>query len=881
MKPNKLIICGWGPYKDQVEVDFDAFHGIFLITGSTGAGKTTIFDAITYALYGSLSGETRDKERNSVRSDFAAPEVPTFVELSMEHNGAKYHIKRNPEYLRPSKRGNTFTKEKENALLTMPDGKIIEGVKDVNAKIEEILTLDYSQFKQISMIAQGEFTRLLTAKPSDKTKIFREIFGTGIYERFTQNLSAKVRVPEKALQEVRQRLDEDIRLLKEELRGVDLSEELKHSFEEMIGAPHLNYDKILEVIEQMIAETKEFGRKTKTGYDKLDQAIEKKNGTLIQVEENNKKVVNFQRAEEERRTLEELKDSFAKKQSVYQKALNAALIEGVATRGRFVDGKVKEFTKQEEQLLLSMEENERKRKELFETYSKRDVVSEAIEILALLEQEEEALHVLQRENKNLSERFKDAQEVFVREENKSKLKKDAYEEALRNQRRAAIGIAASMLVPGEPCPVCGSLEHPNPAKVDEGILSEEEMETLKLEMEAQERVVSEKHNEALTLKVKVEEMAKNLNEKETLTKEKRDNLSKITDLVLKEILQKGAKKAADYVKTVVEQYQRLETIFGEQEERKKSLALEIQNAKKELEEAKLEWKKALAEHGFESTQDYLDSAKTASERKELETSIENYNRKVAANKELLQHMKENLTSFEIVDTTPLKEEISDLRIQKTNMLSENKLWEKCYGQLHRTKVLMQEKGKEMDKHRAEYGYLKELENIATGNNPKKLVFEQYVLAGYFEEILNAANHRFAKMSSGRYRMQRIQEVGDGRTKDNLEIEVMDFYTGKARSIRTLSGGESFKASLSLALGLSDVIQAMNGGVKVDTLFIDEGFGSLDKESLDAACETLGTLVEKDRLIGIISHVQELRDRMGQQIIVEKTGSGSIVKTVVN
>ena len=208
-------------------------------------------------------------------------------------------------------------------------------------------------------------------------------------------------------------------------------------------------------------------------------------------------------------------------------------------------------------------------------------------------------------------------------------------------------------------------------------------------------------------------------------------------------------------------------------------------------------------------------------------------------------------------------------------------WEQFYSELTRTKRLFGEKLEKIEEQSKEYGRIKELENIASGNNAKKLVFEQYVLAGYFEQILRAANVRFRKMTLGRYEMHRSKEVGDGRVKDNLEIEVMDFYTGKLRSVRTLSGGESFKASLSLALGLSDVIQAMHGGIKVDTLFIDEGFGALDSESLDQACATLMSLVETERLIGIISHVQELRERIDKQIVIDKTGSGSTLKLVVN
>jgi len=199
----------------------------------------------------------------------------------------------------------------------------------------------------------------------------------------------------------------------------------------------------------------------------------------------------------------------------------------------------------------------------------------------------------------------------------------------------------------------------------------------------------------------------------------------------------------------------------------------------------------------------------------------------------------------------------------------------------KTKRMMGEKLQGMEEASREYGYVKDLENMASGNNARRLVFEQYVLATYFEEILRAANLRFLKMTGGRYEMSRVGEVGDGRVKDNLEIQVLDYYTGKYRSVRTLSGGESFKASLSLALGMSDVIQAMNGGIRVDTLFVDEGFGALDEESLDQACNTLMSLAEKNCLIGVISHVPELRNRIDKQLVIEKTSSGSRVRNVIN
>ena len=234
---------------------------------------------------------------------------------------------------------------------------------------------------------------------------------------------------------------------------------------------------------------------------------------------------------------------------------------------------------------------------------------------------------------------------------------------------------------------------------------------------------------------------------------------------------------------------------------------------------------------------------------------------------------------EPVDLTGRTEMREHFRQTGDTILKEQKLWERQLSEVDKTILRMGEKRSVIQKESQEYGFIKDLENMASGNNPKRLVFEQYVLAGYFEEILRAANLRFAKMSGGRYEMSRVEQVGDGRVKDNLEIQVMDYYTGTNRSVRTLSGGESFKASLALALGMSYVIQAMNGGIRVDTLFVDEGFGALDSESLDQACDTLMSLAEKKQLIGIISHVPELRERIESQLVIEKTGSGSrIVQT---
>jgi len=291
------------------------------------------------------------------------------------------------------------------------------------------------------------------------------------------------------------------------------------------------------------------------------------------------------------------------------------------------------------------------------------------------------------------------------------------------------------------------------------------------------------------------------------------------------------------------------------------------------------FKDALTLHGFRSKVVYEESKRSAEDRQRLEKEIKVFRNREAANEELYQHLKLSVKSTEPEDPLPLQESLAFAKKERARALEEQKRWDRNVSEVSKTIQMMRQRKEKMEAKQQEYGYVKDLENMAAGNNPAKLVFEQYVLAGYFEEILRAANLRLRRMSAGRFEMFRVGQVGDGRVKDNLEIQVMDYYTGKLRSVRTLSGGESFKASLSLALGLSDVIQAMSGGITVDTLFIDEGFGALDSESLDQACETLLGLAQKNRLIGIISHVPELRERIEKQLVIEKTPAGSSVRTI--
>lgn len=784
MKPKHLTLCGWGPYKSIEQVDFSAFEGkgIFLITGATGAGKTTIFDAITYALYGALSGTERDKERSSVRSDFADAATPTYVELLMEHGGEEYRIRRNPEYLRPKKRGGTengYTREKENAVLYYPQGKVLEGVKEVNAALKELLVLDYQQFKKISMIAQGEFARLLVAPPKEKTQIFREIFDTGIYERFTQELGTRARASYGKVAELKSKLEEDIRLLAVDLEKTDWSQELKSDFLELTGAENRNYDGITRSLELLAEEAVRRAEECQKAFAKLDRQGAKLSAELAAAEEENKRIRQFLQVCGERERLAEEAPLWEEKQMLCTRAMNAGWVESA-------EEKAGQLVRQ-----LAGVRNDREK-------------------------------VLHRQIEETKLRLKEGQKAYLSQEKPCQAAKGAYEAAEHRRRLDAIGIAAEALEEGKPCPVCGSLHHPHPAAGDSGErMTEAKLKALK-SREAEE------------------------------------------DIKLSRLLED----------TVAEKT-RLDGLL----ERERQMREQEEQLTGEWQEAEAAFEAVLAQYGFQDRTAYEEAKLPRQRRDALQRELEEYKNKRAANEELYRHLKENIKSTEPVDLTEQKEKLQEVLGEREAVLKNQKRWEKGRDDVKRTVRLMKEKLSLIGEESREYGFVKDLENMAAGNNSKRLVFEQYVLAGYFEEILRAANLRFAKMTGGRYEMSRVPQVGDGRVKDNLEIQVMDYYTGKTRSVRTLSGGESFKASLALALGMSDVIQAMNGGIRVDTLFVDEGFGALDEESLDQACDTLMGLVEKNHMIGIISHVPELRERIGQQLVIERTGGGSRIRSI--
>lgn len=753
MKPVMLVLSGWGPYKGVEQADFGLMQqGLFLISGPTGAGKTTIFDGITFALYGEVSGSIREKD--SLRSDFAAPSTPTFVRLTFTHRGKLYRVTRNPKYDRPKLKGEGFTTELEGGELYEEELLLASGSTQVTEKVEELLGLDYRQFRQISMIAQGEFQQLLVSSSKERTQIFRDIFQTRIYDTVTALLTARVKALNVRIDEVKHRADEitgTFRIAAEE-------------WEELKGKKNRNYRKILEFIEAENGRLKERERELTKQLVGLDQEYKDKVRVIEELRSGNAAVKKY---ENDKKTLERLE-----------------------TERDSLKGQKKELGKAYGRLPVRKERLEEKKAGLRE-----------------LEERKSRLLAWQSANRQLAAK----QKIYLKLDEEAKEKKAIYEYQDDCFRKAAAGVLARELAPGVPCPVCGSLSHPDPAKMEGTVPDEKQIRRLKTEYEAAWQKASEAQNQAAVLVGTVKNMEQGLEE---------------TDL--SDGGQEAYKKIENCLKS-------LEAELKAEEENIRACEKEYQDCTVKLEKQKAACAQLKASICIPKQEQWMDL-----NRYESELSVCEKARKETAGE------KERVGAAYTMN----RQSYGTLR-----------------GHLE-----------DQEKLETEYLVIRELERAAGGYNGKNLVFEQYVLSVYFDDILRAANRRLLAMTGERYELHRLERTKDRRSRESMEMEVLDQYTGKRRSVKSLSGGEAFKAALALALGTSDVIQSYAGGIQVEALFVDEGFGSLDAESLDQAVAILTSLSSGSRMVGIISHVDELKEQIGSHILVEKSNQGSRIMT---
>jgi exonuclease SbcC len=859
LRPLKLKISAWGPYPGEVCIDFEAVseHGLFLITGATGAGKTTIFDALTYALYGMLSGDLRD--RSTVRSDFAPADTPTFVELTAVHAGRTYVIRRNPYYLRPRKRRRAdaekteYTPEREDAVMTFEDGSVLQGSREVSEKVGQLL--------QLSMLAQGRFTELITAPASQKTEIFREIFDTEYCDRFAGILKERALKLERELQTVRDTIAGDLHTLEEAEAGrepdsvsaADVRGRWKAAAAELgkeaAEAEALRKEKDTEYL----AANAEF-----TAADTLKKSLDA-----------------AARARDQVQALEAMADRFRAKEDRLAEASKAADLQPLFL--------AMEQASENLQLVCSRrkaaEENLRRTGEALEkgrsVYGQRTQIDSCFDLQETLRGKRQQLEEAAKNRKGLEAALGAAQEKYMAAERAEKCARDRYETADKAYRDAVIGIAARMVQPGRPCPVCGSLEHPDVAQVAEGVPDEEALERYRKESEKARAELNAQFTAASTLRGSLAQAA--------AAEKAADGAAKEAEAALQS-LQEAAPAAAAYAaaherekfRLAVSAYEKMQGSFAEGEKLLAERRQEEAERSAAADAAQRAFSSAAAEKGFADADAYRKAVLPSGERKQAENEVREYGEKRKAAQAVAAHLAEETKGRTAPDTDALKAKCAEKEAARAAAASRVASAEARGERLALAQKAWAAHEEERVPLEAEYGRVQKLSNITAGLNAKHLSFEQYVLSGYFEEILRAANLRLGSMTASRYTLYRVESVGDARRRDSLEIEVLDAYTGRKRPVRTLSGGEMFQVSLCLALGMSDIVQSGRGGIAIDALFIDEGFGSLDGEALDEACGTLRSMARGDRMIGIISHVAELADRIPSQIVVERTAAGSKV-----
>ena len=883
MKPLKIKISAFGPYKNCIDIDFEKLgeSGIFLITGDTGAGKTTIFDSISFALFGEVSGSNRPVP--SVRSDFADNDTETFVELEFTHKNKKYKIRRNPAYERTKKRGEGTTKTGADASLEYDD-KIISGTKNVDTKIEEILGINSKQFKQISMLAQGEFLKILFAESKDRTEIFRRIFDTDIYNQIAKRLADKTRIAKTELEQLKDyfAINSSNIVWKDGIQSVQQKD-----------VNELFIQEILEKLQQEIKVNSEQFGKCQEQISKQSDENSKMEKEITAQKDKNDKIDRCQKLQEEQKVLQEKQEDIKQQEILIQKSQE--IINKILPK----EDKKKELEKeisQKQKVLQDISEKIELGKKKEEKFKQ---ILELIEIIkvqfqkygelkdgkAELEDKIKRLQVIIKEQENKKIASENAQKLEVEWEKLSTEVLEKEKEFFKEQA----GILAEKLKENEPCPVCGSLHHPNLAIKSTSVLTKEELDNLKKKEEKSRKTLTDATNKVTEINSKIEILIKEFGEKpdvelynkkyaeisEELEKAYNQLNDNYKQIMLKDIVIDSfeydifKEKITNKISKEREEFLKLQT---QQEENKKQIDELLQKQEK----AQNDYQNTLKELGFENEEQYKKSVLNNSQIEMFSKEIEKYKTDVTINATKLEEIQKEIKGFEKVDLTAKIQEFNNKKQELENMRKQQMEYHRIFENNNRILVDLQTNSKKLDSKIKEFTMVEDLSKIANGTvyGKRRIEFEQFVQASYFDMVIIEANKRLLKMTDNRFLLVRKESSERVSDKIGLELEVIDNYNGKRRDVKSLSGGEAFKAALSLALGLSDVIQSYSGGIVVDTMFIDEGFGSLDTESREQAINTLNQLTDNHKLIGIISHVTELKERIDKKIIVTKSTEGS-------
>lgn len=903
MRPVYIRMSAFGPYAGIQELNMEELGagGLYLITGDTGAGKTTIFDAITFALYGEASGDSR--EAGMLRSKYADPSVPTEVELTFIYGGKTYKVCRNPEYERPAKRGTGMTMQKAEAELIYPDGRVVTKPKDVTAAVTEIMGVNREQFCQIAMIAQGKFRDLIEKGTTERQKIFREIFRTAPYQQVQDILKGKYRALERECETLRESVKQYIQGI---LWNKDASEETP-----------------VEEVMELLTEQNKADQEIQAGlFEELqqkEQVLQKIRSELERDRERKKRQKLYQELQDRRKAQQEQITELQKRYREEQEkgpehqriADEISRLESLMPQYlRLEELRKNERESQDECAKLAVRQRQRETK-LAELKDKIREGKKAGEALAGASEEYQKLLFESEKHQKYMERLQNLSKVILQYEKlqqdllvkqreyqteRDKVWKKEMDYRAKNQAflDEQAGILAQTLVEDQPCPVCGSIHHPAPAEQNPGAPSKDELELLQQELEqyrVREAEASRKAGELLgnvqSRAESIKREAEGLELTGTLEemKYRLANLQKQGQTTEKQLQQeKGlasekVKQKDMWNRLLPEQEKALEKVTEElQQTRERQAALESKQKAAGEEIQRLT--EVLPYPGQKEAQDkHIELVQKQNVMKrqleQAEKAVQTAEVEIAGTEGRLKELRQQLEEAVEADTEALRQKQAEIETEKA--ACEERRKELHHRIQNNQSVLknLQNRSKELVEKEKQYTMIRSLAVTALGNIPgkEKIMLETYVQMTYFDRIIARANTRLMVMTGGQYEMKRRRGSSNLRSQSGLELDVIDHYNGSERSIRTLSGGESFQASLSLALGLADEIQASAGGIRLDTMFVDEGFGSLDSESLEQAVQALAGLAESKRLVGIISHVDELKNRIDRQIVVKKERSG--------
>ena len=935
MRPLNLTMSAFGPYAGEQKLPLEKLgdNGLYLITGDTGAGKTTIFDAICYALYDAPSGVNRDAKM--LRSTYAATDTETFVELVFEHRGEEYKIKRWPEQERAKKRGEGTKIDSAKVEYLRPDGVVISDRKVVAEQIKNLLGVDRSQFTQISMLAQGDFLKLLLASTDDRRKIFSELFHTAKYGELQAAL-------QKETAEIRRTRDDMKKSIDQYVSGIVCHEDdvLSIKVDKAKAGGLLTAD-IVELIDTLIANDTEAADVHEKEYNEIDNQKEELDKLIGKAQELDRSKKELDRT---KISLEQAKD---KKQhaEVELKAAKAGLdnVAGLQKQAAVIETELPKYDRLNELKLqvsdtetklrqneIKLEKNKTeitvKQTELERLKAENEKLMSAGEKRAELEKDRLSLNV--EDMKDLHNKISDLhkREQLVETSRKKYLKLSAeydekrktYEAMDKAYRDEQAGILASNLKDGDECPVCGSIKHPKLA-----VISDMNKELTKEKLDLAKKISEDAHNAAnesstdVNVKMSRVDEAKNnitgqtakiypaieivfddnvddtgnnagrgnvlsiveITEKLTTDiKEKSQRISEIHEEIVSEerkiarrdeladLIPEAEKKLVDIQSKVTEldkECASLKTKLNSDKEQCDELACSLKFASRKEAAAQME----IYARRAKKLQDDYDRADKA--YNDIDKGISAYMAQIETLEKSLQGAPEIELEKLTAERGEVQQRLNSLRKEIENIkhrIATNKT----------QKVNITKRSDELSKLDERFRWMSALSDTASGkvSSKDKIQFETYVQMTYFDRMIKRANKRFLKMSDGQYELERVRESDNKQSQVGLDLCVIDHYNGSRRNVKTLSGGESFMASLSLALGLSDEVQASAGGIQIDTMFVDEGFGSLDTEkTLPQAYNALTSVTEGNKLVGIISHVSELKEKIEKQIVVKKDHTG--------